>query len=164
MLVSLFASKLRNEQMFLQQKERDKKCRRTRCGDFREKTRVAGMLLHVGKQLWWRPSSNQHLSVLTLLPSHLYLKALLPGSCSTPAHLHTSFGCTSSSLCRGALRGCSRNSDDILTCTYLMRAFAGAPCSLRYCFSARLCFLCCSSSGAQAYCMCRDCQHASAER
>lgn len=131
LLVSLFAWKLRNEQMFLQQKERDKTCRRNRCGDFRGKTRVAGMLLHVGKQLWWRPSTKQHLSVLTLLPSHLYLKALLPGSCSTPVHLHTSFGCTSSSLCRGALCRCSRNSDDILTCTYLMRAFAGAPCSFR---------------------------------
>jgi hypothetical protein len=141
LLVSLFASKLRNEQRkFLQQKERDKTCRRNRCGDFREKTRVAGMLLHVGKQLWWRPSSNQHLSVLTLLPSHLYLKAMLPGSCSTPVHLHTSFGCTSSSLCRGALRGCSRNSDDILTCTYLMRAFAGAPCSFRYWFTSQLAF------------------------
>jgi hypothetical protein len=141
LLVSLFASKLRNEQRkFLQQKERDKTCRRNRCGDFREKTRVAGMLLHVGKQLWWRPSSNQHLSVLTLLPSHLYLKAMLPGSCSTPVHLHTSFGCTSSSLCRGALRGCSRNSDDILTCTYLMRAFAGAPCSFRYWFTFQLAF------------------------
>jgi len=80
-LVSLFASKLGSEQRkFLQQKERDKTCRRNRCGDFRQKTRVAGRLLQVGKQLWLRPSTNQHLSVLTLLPSHLYLKALLPGS------------------------------------------------------------------------------------
>jgi hypothetical protein len=91
------------------------------------------MLLHVRKQLWLRTSSNQHLSVLTLLPSHLYLKALLPGSCSTPVHLHTIFGCTSSTLCRGALRGCTTNLDDILTCTYLMREFAGAPCSFRNC-------------------------------
>jgi hypothetical protein len=87
-LVSLFASKLGSEQRkFLQQKERDKTCKRNRCGDFRQKTRVAGRLLQVGKQLWLRPSTNQHLSVLTLLPSHLYLKALLPGSCSTPVHL-----------------------------------------------------------------------------
>ncbi|CAM6038728.1 unnamed protein product [Sphagnum compactum] len=65
------------------------------------------------------------------LPSHLYLKALLPGSCSMPVHLRKRFGCTSCSLCRGALRGCSYNWDDILTFTYLMRAFAGAPCSFR---------------------------------
>jgi hypothetical protein len=140
-LVSLFASKLGSEQRkFLQQKERDKTCRRNRCGDFRQKTRVAGRLLQVGKQLWLRPSTNQHLSVLTLLPSHLYLKALLPGSCSTPVHLHTRFGCTSSTLCRGGLRGCSTNLDDTLTCTYLMRAIAGAPCSFRYWFTFQLAF------------------------
>jgi hypothetical protein len=53
LFVSLFASKLGNEQSkFLQQKERDNTCRRNRCGDFREENRVAWMLLHVGKQ-WW---------------------------------------------------------------------------------------------------------------
>lgn len=53
LFVSLLASKLGNEQRkYLQQKESDNTCRRNRRGDFREETRVAGMLLHVGKQLW----------------------------------------------------------------------------------------------------------------